>query len=200
MKLIFQLRFHTEPGQSLWLTGDHEMFGSGRAEQAIPLQYLNPELWQATIHLPAGTAPDARISYHYLLRNADGSVVEDWDNKRITPASFRQDEVLMVDAWNRADFFENTFYTEPFRQVLLKANHTEVRVSASERPTHTFKVKAPLLAREPDPLPAGRVRRAGPLEHGEPPAPEPDCRRGFSHRGTGPPRTTLPARLQIWRL
>ena len=89
MKLIFQLRFHTEPGQSLWLTGDHEMFGSGRAEQAIPLQYLNPELWQATIHLPAGTAPDAQISYHYLLRNADGSVVEDWDNKRINPVTRR---------------------------------------------------------------------------------------------------------------
>jgi 4-alpha-glucanotransferase len=147
MKLIFQLRFHTEPGQSLWLTGDHEMFGSGRAEQAIPLQYLNPELWQATIHLPAGTAPDAQISYHYLLRNADGSVVEDWDNKRINPASFRHDEVLVVDAWNRADFFENTFYTEPFRHVLLKANHTEVRAPSSATATHTFKVKAPLLAR-----------------------------------------------------
>ena len=147
MKLIFQLRFHTKPGQSLWLTGDHEIFGSGRAERAIPLQYLNPELWQATIHLPAGKTPDARISYHYLLRNADGSMVEDWDDKRINPAFFRHDEVLVVDAWNRADFFENTFYTEPFRQVLLKANHTEMRVPAPEHPTHTFKVKAPLLAR-----------------------------------------------------
>ena len=142
----------------------------------------------------------ARISYHYLLRNADGSVVEDWDDKRINPASCRHEELLVIDSWNGAGFFENAFYTEPFQQVLLKANHTEVRVASPATATHTFKVKAPLLDQGPDPLPAGRVRRAGPLEHGEPPAPEPDRRGGFSHRGTGPQRTILSARLQIRRL
>jgi 4-alpha-glucanotransferase len=147
MKLIFQLRFHTKPGQSLWLTGDHEIFGQGRAERAIPLQYLNPELWQAAIHLPAGIAPDDGISYRYLLRNADDSVVEDWDDKRINPAFFRHDEMLVIDSWNAAGFFENAFYTEPFKQVLLKAIQTEVRVPSPATATHAFKVKAPLLAK-----------------------------------------------------
>jgi len=109
MKLIFQLRFHTKPGQSLWLTGDHEIFGQGRAERAIPLQYLNPELWQAAIHLPAGIAPDDGISYRYLLRNADDSVVEDWDDKRINPAFFRHDEMLVIDSWNAAGFLKTPF-------------------------------------------------------------------------------------------
>ncbi|MGO8838695.1 MAG: 4-alpha-glucanotransferase [Limisphaerales bacterium] len=147
MKLIFQLRFHTKPGQSLWLTGDHEIFGSGRAERATPLRYLNPEFWQATVQLPAETVPADGITYHYLLRHADGSVVEDWDDKRITPASCRHEELLVIDSWNDAGFFENAFYTEPFKQVLLKANQAEVRGPSPATATHTFKVKAPLLAK-----------------------------------------------------
>jgi 4-alpha-glucanotransferase len=189
MKLIFQLRFHTKPGQSLWLTGDHEIFGQGRAERAIPLQYLNPELWQAAIHLPAGIAPDDGISYRYLLRNADGSVVEDWDDKRINPAFFRHDEMLVIDSWNAAGFFENAFYTEPFKQVLLKAIQTEVRVPSPATATHAFKVKAPLLAKGQTLCLLGGSAALGNWSTANP---------RLLNRIAG--RTTLPARLQIWCL
>ena len=147
MKLIFQLRFHTKPGQSFLLTGKPEIFGNGAAEKAILLQYLNSEFWQATIAWPAGAVPAAGLRYHYLLRNADGSMEEDWGDKDIPPALFRQEEVLMVDAWNRAGFFENAFYTEPFKRVLLAENFTETKTVAPQNPTHTFRVKSPLLAK-----------------------------------------------------
>jgi 4-alpha-glucanotransferase len=148
MKLIFQLRFHTKLGQSLFLTGDHEIFGSGRIEDAVPLQYLNPEFWQATIHLPNDAIPDAAIACSYILRNADGSTVRDRGNDRvINPASFRQKEILFIDSWNDVGAIENAFYTEPFQKVLLCANRTEVKISRFENATHTFKVKAPLLAK-----------------------------------------------------
>ena len=147
MKLIFQLRFHTKPGQSLLLTGKPEIFGNGAVEKAIPLQYLNSEFWQATVSWPAGTVPAAGLSYHYLLRNADGSVEEDWGDKDIPPALCRQEEVLIVDAWNRAGFSENAFYTEPFKKVLLAENFTGIKTVAPQNPTHTFRVKSPLLAK-----------------------------------------------------
>ena len=148
MKLIFQLRFHTKPGQSLLLAGNHEMLGNGEVEKAVPLQYLDREFWQATIHLAKGALPNVKITYNYILREADGFTTQDRGNGRaIHPASFAQEEVLIIDAWNHEGFFENVFCTEPFRQVLLKANHTEVRVAAPRVATHTFKVKAPLLAK-----------------------------------------------------
>jgi 4-alpha-glucanotransferase len=147
MKLIFKLRFHTKYGQSLWLVGNHEMLGNGQVEKAIPLHYLNEEFWQVIVHLSKDVVPDADITYHYLLRNPDGPVSEDWDNKTINPAVCNYEEVLIVDAWNQAGFFANAFYTEPFKQVLLKSNRTEVRASAPPAATHTFKVRAPLLAK-----------------------------------------------------
>jgi 4-alpha-glucanotransferase len=80
------------------------------------------------------------------LRNANGSSVQDWGADRaINPASFKQKEILIIDSWNDAGAVENAFYTEPFKNVLLRANHTEVRVPATPGTTHTFKIKAPLL-------------------------------------------------------
>ena len=146
MKLTFQIRFHTQPGQSLWLTGNHPMLGDAREDRAIPMQYRDTEFWSVTFDLPGADAPDADIVYHYVLRNADGNATHDWgSDHRFNPASFKAETVSIIDAWNSASFFENAFYTEPFQRVLLKSNHTEVRVPAPVRVTHKFKVKAPLL-------------------------------------------------------
>ena len=148
MNLTFRLRFRTSSGQSLWMVGNHERLGNGRAEKAIPLQYLNDEFWQVTTVLSKYTDAKTPITYHYILRHADGSTIEDWDNGRtIDPVAFRQGELLIIDSWNDAGAHENAFYTEPFQQVLLKTNHTELRTRAPAAATHTFKVKAPLLAK-----------------------------------------------------
>ncbi len=148
MKLTFKLRYHTKYGQSLWLTGDHEILGGGQVERAIPLQYFNEEFWQATITLPKGPATNVEIHYNYVLREVEGLTIQDRGNGRtINPAAYAQTELLVIDAWNNEGSFENAFYTEPFQQVLLKPNLTEVRRPAPSAATHTFKVKAPLLAK-----------------------------------------------------
>jgi len=146
MRIIFRLRFHTKVGQSLFLIGNHPLLGDGRADRALPLQYFNAEFWQTTLNLTAGTIPDTAIAYNYILRNADGSTVQDWGSDRvINPASLRQDEILIIDSWNDAGAVENAFYTEPFQKVLLQPNRTEVRILPTPGASHTFKVKAPLL-------------------------------------------------------
>jgi len=148
MTLTFKLRFHTKYGQSLWLVGDHEMLGDGRVERAIPLQYFNEEFWQVTVVLPLSLAKAVEIRYNYVLREVDGYAIQDrGDGRAINPAAFTQAGVLIIDAWNSEGFFENAFYTEPFQQVLLKPNHTEVQAPAPSAATHTFKVKAPLLGK-----------------------------------------------------
>src|SRR5262245_26179266 len=87
MRLIFQLRFHTQHGQSLSLMGNHEAFRHGDAP--IPLQYVTEEFWQATLEFPTGSVPARDITYHYKLHNSDGSIIADWPlDRRINPAAF----------------------------------------------------------------------------------------------------------------
>jgi 4-alpha-glucanotransferase len=148
MRLILRVRFHTNFGQSLLVTGNHELFGNGDAEKALPLQYVNDELWQTTLLFMAGTAPNTEIVYNYILRNADGSLIWDWgSDKTLNPGSLTAEENLLIDSWNNASYPENAFYTEPFKNVLLKANRTEVPDQSAMAVTHTFKVKAPLLSK-----------------------------------------------------
>jgi 4-alpha-glucanotransferase len=85
------------------------------------------------------------MTYNYVLRNPDGSLIYDWGaDKKINPASFGKEEVLVIDAWNYAGALESAFYTEPFKKVLLK--HDTEHVTPTTPRTHTFKVKTPLLA------------------------------------------------------
>ncbi len=146
MKFIFKLRYHTNVGQSLWLTGNHPFLGEGDENKAIPLQYADGEFWQATVEFPLSADGKTEITYHYILRNADGSRVHDWGQDRtIDLSEWQGSEVLIIDAWNDTGYVENTFYTEPFKEVLLRANRTEISTSAPARVTHTFRVKTPLL-------------------------------------------------------
>lgn len=149
MNLTLKLRYRTVFGQTLLVTGNHPSLGAGDPEAAVPLAYLDAEHWHGTIHFPSGTSvPDDGIAYHYLLREADGSIVADWGRDHVLgPDLFKESNVLIVDSWNPAGAPENAFYTEPFQNVLLRENQIEVARPAPAQFTHTFKVKAPLLAR-----------------------------------------------------
>jgi 4-alpha-glucanotransferase len=152
MRLTFKLRYHTNFGQSLLLTGDHEILGNGDIAKAVPLHFVDEQFWETTVVIPNDAVPDATIIYNYLLRNADGSLIYDWGkDKTIKPASFEKEELLIIDSWNHAGAFENAFYTEPFKNVLLEHVPVTPAVRSAAEPgassTHTFKVKTPLLAR-----------------------------------------------------
>jgi 4-alpha-glucanotransferase len=144
MKVTFRLRYRTQFGQSLYLTGKHALLGGGDLGKAIPLQFLNAESWQVLLEWTPSA--NERISYDYILKNADGSVVQDWGRDRsLQLAEFTGDELLVIDSWNDAGAVENVFYTEPFQSVLLADDFTEVNAPVPPGATHTFRVKAPLL-------------------------------------------------------
>lgn len=146
MRVILKLRYSTRPGQALFVTGDHPLLGGGDPARAVPLSYLNAEFWQVTLEFTEASLP-APVIYHYLLREADGSVTMDWGrDRRIEPAWLDEDFVSVVDAWNDAGFPENAFYTAPFRHVLLPVGEAQLHIEPPPRRSHTFKVKAPLLA------------------------------------------------------
>ena len=147
MKFTFRVRFHTRPGQSLHLTGNHEIFGGNQPDRALPLNYLNHDFWELSFELPLGDIPDANIIYNYLLRDENGSLTYDAGRDRVIDlASFATDEVLFIDTWNDASCYENAFYTQPFQRVLLK-HDGDAKIELPPDATHTFKVKAPLLKR-----------------------------------------------------
>src|ERR1700730_3981759 len=144
-KIQFYLRFHTQFGQSLYVTGNTDALGNYKLAKAFPLQYLNIECWYGTIELPAGSA--SNIQYSYFLKNPDGTIIEEGGIDRSVDISKQTsvDEFQAIDTWNDAGAYDNAFYTAPFQQVLLNEHKTSGKAKHAKQFTHVFKAKAPLL-------------------------------------------------------
>ncbi|MBS1661911.1 MAG: 4-alpha-glucanotransferase, partial [Bacteroidetes bacterium] len=148
MKIDFYLRFYTHPGQSILVTGNLPEMGDDDSAAAIPLNYVNGEFWHVSLQLES--APNEPFHYHYILKNEDGTLTEEWgDDRMIEPAGDGIAEIQAIDTWNHAGEFENVFYTSPFRDVLLPRHKPAkpAKKTKSKAPvTHIIRVKAPLLA------------------------------------------------------
>jgi 4-alpha-glucanotransferase len=147
MKVQFYIRFYTHNGQNIFISGNIDALGNHDADKAFQLQYLNDQFWQGSLEVD--TAEIAKIQYNYFLKNADGSIVNEWGNDRIIDITKSGiEEVQVIDTWNHAGEFENAFYTAPFQQTLLKQNKNTVKAKAVKSFTHILKVKAPLLKKD----------------------------------------------------
>ena len=145
MKLQFYLRFYTTYGQTLWLSGNMEELGNNEAAQAVPMVYLNDEFWTFSLDIKRKELQKS-ISYKYVLKNEDGTIIPEWGHDR-TVDGFKkgQEEIQLVDTWNYAGEYENVFYTTPFTNVLLKEQKSKEKTGADKNFTHVFSVKSPLL-------------------------------------------------------
>lgn len=145
-QIKFQIRYRTKYGQEIFVCGNHPLLGNGDPLKAASLYFNNDDLWSLTLDFSTSTPLKETLRYHYIIRNDDGSLSFDAGNdKEIDPTKFEQENILTIDSWNYAGYQENAFYTEPFVNVLLKANYTEVKIPATKKTTHYFKVKTPLL-------------------------------------------------------
>ena len=118
MKLHFYLRFYTQLGQSLWISGNADELGNNDPARALLMDYLNDEFWHGCIEIKRKNL-HKNVCYKYFLKNEDGELTGEWGNDRIIDI-FRKDlhEVQLVDTWNYAGEYENAFFSAPFKSVL----------------------------------------------------------------------------------
>jgi 4-alpha-glucanotransferase len=148
MRLTFEVNYHTQVGQEVFLTGAHELFGEWQTDRAIPMDYREGGNWRVTLVIPASGVLPGRFEYGYFVRHADGFWEKDWSKGRqLDLETLRGVDSFIVDSWNAPAFPQNAFLTEPFQRVLLNAAPTE---DAESHPggSHGFRVCAPWIGAE----------------------------------------------------
>lgn len=142
MKIEFYLRFYTHPGESILVCGDIPSLGNNEPSAALSMEYVNGEFW----HVNVDTSFDKAFHYHYILKNTDGTLTEEWgDDRMVDLPDAGVEEVQLIDTWNFAGEYENVFYTSLFQDVLLPKHKVRKKTRVKGGVTHIFKVKAPLL-------------------------------------------------------
>ena len=143
MKIQFYLRFFTQLGQSLYITGNCNQLGNNESSSSVSMQYLTDEFWTVSIDL--GSDFEKELQYNYLLKNEQGETVMEWGNDRVVEVmKLNVEELTLIDTWNHAGEFENAFFTQPFQEVLLP-KYKAAKPKSLKGVTHIFKIKAPLL-------------------------------------------------------
>ena len=145
MKFQFFLRFHTKYGQRLCITGSADALGNNDPGKALSMEYLNDEFWTVTVDIKRKEL-GRQFTYKYLLNDEQGEWVREWGSDRFVEDPGKDiQEIQLIDTWNHSGEYENSFFTAPFQNVLLKRPAPKTGKAAEKDPTHVFKVKAPLL-------------------------------------------------------
>lgn len=145
MKIHFYLRFHTKFGESLWIGGNIDELGNDDPASTIAMEYLDREFWQVRIELDRKKLPKSGFTYKYYLKSNEGELISEWGGDRTFRLPGKEIKIIeLIDTWNHAGEFENSFYTAPFTKVLLKHPGQKPRKNSSTD-THVFRIKAPLL-------------------------------------------------------
>ncbi len=147
MTIHFYLRFSTQFGQSIFVSGNNEILGNDDLSKAFPIEYLNEQLWHGSITI--NTTKDLNtIRYKYILREEGKEETVEFGDDRIALLDDTQaDEMVFFDTWNYSGETENVYFTQPFQDVLLKTPAAVAKIApkAPKNYTHEFRVKAPIL-------------------------------------------------------
>lgn len=146
MKLIFKINYYTRWGQELCVVGNVPELGNGDCSHAAAMNFTPSEEWSMEIELPKDKV--RKLEYNYILvDNNFDKITREWGAARKVTVN-DVDTIVLIDAWNSVSAIENTFLTSPFTDVLLRPNLTPCKGDSTEKYTHIFRVKAPLLAKD----------------------------------------------------
>ena len=83
MKTLFRLRYDSHWGEELFLNGNTSELGNWNTDKAVPMEYVGPGIWSASVETRHGTSLPA-TEYKYFIRENGQIRWEDGPN-RILP-------------------------------------------------------------------------------------------------------------------
>ncbi|WP_447642902.1 MULTISPECIES: 4-alpha-glucanotransferase [Chitinophagaceae] len=139
VKVVLQLRFHTQVGQSIWITSNGLLLGDSVLKQ---MNYEDNDHWRLDLILrPELLTEDLHYKYH--VRNADGSFMDDYQEKTIPLKILKFPFLFIRDFWSYAGYHDNVYDKVPFDYLIKRDAVVSKAVAATS--THLFQVKVPYL-------------------------------------------------------
>ncbi len=88
MKNLFRLRYDSRWGEELFLTGNTSELGNWNTNKAVPMKYVGPGIWSASVETRHGTSLPA-TEYKYFIRENGQIRWEDGPNRILSEGKDR---------------------------------------------------------------------------------------------------------------
>ncbi len=139
VRVILQFRFHTQPGQTVWITSSGLLLGDSVLRQ---MYYEDNEHWRLDLTVkPELLKEDIRYKYH--IKNVDGSWMDDYQEKAISLNDLQSPLLFVRDFWSYAGYHENVYDKGPFDYLIKREISKTTKKTITATTTYLFQVKVP---------------------------------------------------------
>ena len=116
MKISFNLNYHTQWGESLYLCGDLLQLGAGDPREALEMSLVSPDLWRVDVEFQENPP---EFDFFFVVKSKD----KDWRFEWGTPHHYHGcnglEEVKIFSSWKDMPF-DKPYYSSAFVDGILK--------------------------------------------------------------------------------
>lgn len=142
MKLIFNINYHTNWGESLFIVIDAEMPDAKDRNLELTMSPLDNDNWSVSVELPDDIG---EFGYRYIVRDCDnGNERHEWGAPhRFIPPAKGTGTITLYDHWN--DRPEgNPYYSSAFTECICARRHRDGKTIPAKGHV-TIRVSAPMV-------------------------------------------------------
>lgn len=140
MKIIFNLRYHTQWGESLFICGDLLQLGEGNPAEAIEMKLTAPDTWVAEIEFKNNPED---FDYFFIVKCPDKPWRFEWGKPHRFVGSDSIKEVKIFDSWQDMPT-DKPYYSSAFVDGMLRRNFQDQPL-ASIPGTIQLRISAPMV-------------------------------------------------------
>ena len=141
MKITFNINYHTNWGESVFLCGGIEPLGNGDAKDGVEMNLVSPDTWQYTVELPE-TPSD--FEYFFVVKAPNQAWRFEWGKNHRFIAGKGISEYLIFDSWHDMPA-DKPFYSSAFTDGILKRANRDLPLE-SVPDTLNIRISAPMIA------------------------------------------------------
>lgn len=141
MKITFNINYHTNWGESVYLCGGIPALGSGDAREAVEMNLVSPDTWQFTLETDDISSD---FDYYFVVKAEN----REWRFEWGTPHKFRPGEgisdYVIFDSWHSMPA-DKPFYSSAFIDGILSRENREPQLPSLPGSLN-IRIEAPMIA------------------------------------------------------
>lgn len=141
MKITFNINYHTNWGESLWVCGTTAKLGGGDARNGVEMKMVSPDLWQFELE---SDKPLEDFDYYYVVKADNRAWRFEWGAPRRYRSGEGVDDVVIFDDWLDMPA-DKPFYSSAFTQSIFRREERDAQLPALPG-TLCFHIEAPIIA------------------------------------------------------
>lgn len=141
MKLIFNIGYRTNWGETIYVIGNIPALGNGNIADALKLSPSDGERWTGQVSIPDSTAS---VNYHYAVVRDDGHIRSEWGHGNSLSLQEDATTICIFDKWQDQPF-DKPFYSSAFTECINNHCSDNSRKVYPQTGMTTLTVAAPMV-------------------------------------------------------